>query len=206
MTKTIITITGPTCSGKSTLARCLAERSGIPEIMSFTTRPQRFGEVDGVHYDFVSKDQAEAYIRDGKAVQYVRLGDNIYGSTIDQVERALADCGVATIVVEPTGVPQFRKAADLLGAQVFAVYIDNPIERLVERYLERVRSDLRTSMPFHAKRLLGLIEEARNWPDKTFYHLTFEGMDDADPESNSLAQTEQAIVWHVRKLREPKAA
>ena len=49
-----IVLTGMTASGKSTTQKILCEKYNLNKIVTFTTRPPRFGEVDGVDYNFVS--------------------------------------------------------------------------------------------------------------------------------------------------------
>lgn len=50
----LITITGPSGAGKDTAARILSELTGIPVLVSYTTRPMREGEVNGREHIFVS--------------------------------------------------------------------------------------------------------------------------------------------------------
>ena len=46
----LITITGPSGAGKDTVARMLSEMSGYKVLCSYTTRPKREGEIDGVEH------------------------------------------------------------------------------------------------------------------------------------------------------------
>lgn len=59
MKRTLVTLTGPSCTGKSTVARKLVEL-GFVELISTTTRTPRQGEVEGVHYYFRSKEVGRA--------------------------------------------------------------------------------------------------------------------------------------------------
>lgn len=51
----LITITGPSGAGKDTVARMLSEMGGYKVLCSYTTRPKREGEIDGVEHHFVEK-------------------------------------------------------------------------------------------------------------------------------------------------------
>lgn len=51
----LITITGPSGAGKDTVARMLSDFVGYKVICSYTTRPKREGEIDGVEHHFVEK-------------------------------------------------------------------------------------------------------------------------------------------------------
>jgi guanylate kinase len=51
MNNTLITLTGPSCAGKTTLEDRLI-KAGFDRVISNTTRAPRRGEIDGVHYHF----------------------------------------------------------------------------------------------------------------------------------------------------------
>ena len=50
---TLITLTAPTCSGKSYLVDILHREHGLQKILSTTTRDPRQGEIQGIDYDFI---------------------------------------------------------------------------------------------------------------------------------------------------------
>jgi guanylate kinase len=73
MSNILLTITGPTCAGKTTLQRLLVAR-GMQEIVSFTTRPPREGEVDGKDYWFVNpRLQLTTMITGGEIAEHISL-------------------------------------------------------------------------------------------------------------------------------------
>ena len=78
----LITITGPSGSGKDTVARMLSEMSGYKVLCSYTTRPKREGEIDGVEHYFVDK----CNIPHDKMLAYTQYGGYEYWVTIDQVK------------------------------------------------------------------------------------------------------------------------
>ena len=77
----LITITGPSGAGKDTVARMLSEMSGYKVLCSYTTRPKREGEIDGVEHYFVD----ECNIPHDKMLAYTTYGSYEYWVTIDQV-------------------------------------------------------------------------------------------------------------------------
>ena len=77
----LITITGPSGAGKDTVARMLSEMGGYQVLCSYTTRPKREGEIDGVEHHFV---ETCAVPRD-KMLAYTQYGGYEYWTTIDQV-------------------------------------------------------------------------------------------------------------------------
>lgn len=98
-------IVGPSGTGKSTLARELAKR-GIPEVVSYTTRAPRFGEVEGVNYHYVTREWFRAMQIKGEFIEHVEYNGNLYGSTRSSVVKLLEQ-GDATIVVEGHGAEMF---------------------------------------------------------------------------------------------------
>ena len=97
--KTIVTLTAPTCSGKSSVEARL-EKTGYKRAISHTTRSPREGELDGVHYHFVDR---AFFNDDNKFIEQVLYGENLYGVHESQVA-GLKDGEVLVIVCEPNGV------------------------------------------------------------------------------------------------------
>lgn len=77
----LITITGPSGAGKDTVARMLSEMGGYKVLCSYTTRPKRDGEIDGVEHHFVEKCD----VPHDKMLAYTQYGGYEYWTTIDQV-------------------------------------------------------------------------------------------------------------------------
>ena len=77
----LITITGPSGAGKDTVARMLSEMTGYTVLCSYTTRPTREDEIDGVEHHFVEKCD----VPHGKMLAYTQYGGYEYWTNIDQV-------------------------------------------------------------------------------------------------------------------------
>ena len=84
-----IVVTGPSGAGKGTLIKALEAAAGerIGFCVSHTTRNPRPGEIDGIHYHFVKKEEMEKLISDGKFLEYARVHGNIYGTSIAAMEK-----------------------------------------------------------------------------------------------------------------------
>ena len=78
----LITITGPSGAGKDTVARMLSEMSGYKVLCSYTTRPKREGEIDGVEHYFVDK----CNVPHDKMLAYTQYGGYEYWVAIEQVK------------------------------------------------------------------------------------------------------------------------
>ncbi|MEE2976496.1 MAG: guanylate kinase [Pseudomonadota bacterium] len=143
--KTIVTLTGPSCGGKSTLEGLL-KAEGFVNIVSTTTRPMREGEVDGKHYHFVDESQFRRMREQGAFIECVEFGGNFYGASVKAVERATADGSPVVLVCEPEGMKQISAYADLHRWQHLAVYVDNPAGVIAERFLKRAGIDIAEKM------------------------------------------------------------
>lgn len=77
----LITITGSSGAGKDTVARMLSEMSGYQVLCSYTTRPKREGEIDGVEHYFVDK----CNIPHDEMLAYTQYGGYEYWVSLDQV-------------------------------------------------------------------------------------------------------------------------
>lgn len=77
----LITITGPSGAGKDTVAQMQSDMGGYKVICSYTTRPKREGEIDGVEHHFVEKCD----VPHDKMLAYTLYGGYEYWTTIDQV-------------------------------------------------------------------------------------------------------------------------
>lgn len=87
----LVIISSPSGAGKTTLARrLLAEFGELEFSVSYTTRPPRTGERDGVDYCFVSRAEFDRMVREGEFAEWAEVHGNFYGTSRGAVERALS--------------------------------------------------------------------------------------------------------------------
>jgi guanylate kinase len=134
----IVILSGLSGTGKSTLARWLEMNGNFIEAVSHTTRPQRGGEIDGVHYYFVSEEEFNQMLEDGKFIEFVELYGYKYGLTYDEIERIHALGKDAVVVLHPEGLRYFDKVCKQYGCLRVMLHTD-AIEVL--RYRMVVRGD-----------------------------------------------------------------
>ena len=83
----LIVVSGASGTGKGTVCKKLLD--ALPEVaysISATTRAPRPGEVDGKEYYFLSRDEFEAWIADGKFLEYAEVYGNFYGTPLNKIE------------------------------------------------------------------------------------------------------------------------
>ena len=84
----LLIISSPSGGGKGTLIKEVLER--VPNLgysVSLTTRAPRFGEEDGRHYHFVTKEEFQREISGGGFLEYAEVHSNLYGTLKSQIER-----------------------------------------------------------------------------------------------------------------------
>ena len=89
---TLLIVSSPSGAGKTTLTRRLLDEFSPRHLVfsvSYTTRPQRPGEVEGRDYHFVTPDQFEAMVRRGEFAEHALVFGNRYGTAQAPVEAAL---------------------------------------------------------------------------------------------------------------------
>lgn len=85
-------LSSPSGAGKTTLSRMLLARD--PEIrlsVSATTRPPRAGEVDGVHYHFVSDSAFDQMVEEDDFYEWAHVFGHRYGTPKDKIRAALKE-------------------------------------------------------------------------------------------------------------------
>ncbi len=105
-------LAGPTAVGKGTVSAEI--RARYPQVwlsVSATTRPPRPGEVDGVHYHFVSPETFDAMIERGELLEWATVhGRHRYGTPRRPVEDQLASGRPALLEIDLQGARQVRAA------------------------------------------------------------------------------------------------
>ena len=103
-------VSGPTAVGKGTVVKRLSQEH--PEIfvsVSVTTRPPRPGEIDGVHYHFVSADEFDALIAEDALLEWAMVhGVHRYGTPRTPVLHAIAEGRPALLEIDLQGARQVR--------------------------------------------------------------------------------------------------
>ena len=132
----LVVLAGPTAVGKGTVAAAVRETH--PEVwysVSATTRPPRPGEVDGVHYWFVSDEEFDRMIADGELLEWATVHQVArYGTPRKPVEEALAAGRPALLEIDLQGARQVRQS---MPEALFVFLAPPSWEELVRRLVGR---------------------------------------------------------------------
>ena len=132
-------ITGPSGVGKGTLIRGVMDRVGDLELsVSATTRAPRVGEVDGVDYHFLSRQQFDRRVAAGEFLEHADYAGNHYGTLRSELEDRLRAGRPVVLEIEVQGARQVREAMP----EALQVFIAPPsLEELRTRLIARGTDD-----------------------------------------------------------------
>jgi len=153
----LIVLAAPSGAGKTTLVRALLERA--PDLrfsVSYTTRPPRPGERDGVDYFFVSREQFDAMVREDAFLEYAQVFDHWYGTSREHVENLLRTGASVLLEIDWQGARQVRARAP----DAITVFILPPCVGALETRLKGRASDPPEVI---ARRLRDSVADMEHW-------------------------------------------
>lgn len=129
-------LSSPSGAGKSTIARKLLAADPFLEMsVSYTTRPMRPGEVDGVDYHFVDLEKFREMVSNNEFLEWAHVFDHRYGTPREGVNKILASGRDVLFDIDWQGAQQLFQLA---GGDVVRVFILPPsFKELHERLLKR---------------------------------------------------------------------
>lgn len=108
----LIVVSSPSGGGKGTILSELFKRNeNLKMSVSATTRSPREGEVDGVHYYFISKEEFKAKIENGEMLEYANYVSNYYGTPKAPVDKWLSEGKDVILEIEVQGGKQVKEIA-----------------------------------------------------------------------------------------------
>lgn len=117
---TLFIISAPSGAGKTSLVRALIKT--LPNIccsISYTTRPKRSQEQEGIDYYFISETQFKSMLSEGFFLEYAQVFGNFYGTLRDEVEKACSQGIDIILEIDWQGARQVRT----LLPQAQSIYI-----------------------------------------------------------------------------------
>ena len=135
----VLVLSGPSGAGKSSLIHKIIDDIGECYFsISTTTRPIRKGEVDGVDYHFVDKEEFEREIEEDQFLEYAVVHGNYYGTSLRPVKEALSH---GKLVIFDIDVQGNSAVNSRLGDITTSVFITPPTLSELKKRLENRSTD-----------------------------------------------------------------
>jgi guanylate kinase len=178
----LLVLSSPSGAGKTTITRALVEAE--PQLalsVSVTTRPRRAGEIDGVHYTFISQARFDEMVQGGELLENAAVFGHCYGTPRAPVSLALEAGRDIISDVDWQGTQQLKaKVRD----DLVSIFILPPSHEALDR---RLRSRAQDSDQVVAARMAKSADEMSHWPE---YDYVFVNDDLAD----SVRQVQSILV------------
>jgi len=182
-------ISAPSGAGKTSLIFALLDL--IPNLyvsVSNTTRSMREGEINGVNYNFVTRDHFQKLIDDGQMLEYAEVFGNYYGTPEHQIKQHLEQGTDVILEIDWQGASQVRK----LMPQARSIFILPPSKEVLrERLIKRATDNSATI----EKRLHKAKEEMSHYLEYDYVIIN----DDFKRASHELAAIFTATRLNVQK-------
>lgn len=137
----MIILMGKSASGKDTVVRKLIEQKEYKRIITWTTRPMRPGEKEGITYHYTSEDDFKKKIKEGFFVEWKSYetvnGTWYYGTALDDIMGARGD-DYRIIILTPEGYKRLSSfCSHLVGINLLSIYLDVDTKVIRERLIQR---------------------------------------------------------------------
>lgn len=172
-------------AGKTTLGKLMLERvPGLALSISYTTRPPRGVERDGVEYHFVDEDTFKQMIDRGAFIEWARVHDCYYGSGFDATESRLAQGTDLLFDIDVQGGEQLKQRFP----ESCLVWIDAPSWQVLEQRLRGRGTDDEAAIQKRLRNARG--EQAR--AHRSFDHVVV---------NDDLERTAQELIGLLERAR-----
>jgi guanylate kinase len=138
----LIALAAPSGGGKSTIAAELMRRHPDIELsVSATTRPKRPVEIDGKHYYFITPDEFQRWIDEGRFIEWEEIFHNRYGTPKSEIDRVFRNGHSILFDVDVKGALSIKRQYP----EALLIFIQPPSlevlhDRLVNRKTESAES------------------------------------------------------------------
>jgi len=162
----LLLVSGPSGSGKTTLCRRLADEDEAHYSISCTTRPPREGEINGVDYHFLTREEFSQRIDANELLEHAEVHGNYYGTLKSEVVDFL-EKGVDVVMdIDVQGAAQVRECSDqAIRKSLTDLFVMPPGEQELRARLMGRGTDDQEVIDL---RMRNALDEMKHWPEYTY--------------------------------------
>lgn len=161
----IITLSGPSLSGKTELSKILNNEYQYNAIVSVTTRPMRKQETDGIDYHFIGEEEYNNI----SLIQKTNYNGYNYGVTEEEV-LSKRDKPILWVIA-PKSISQVENICKEKGYLLTKVFVNNPNDVLIGRLFLRFKDDILADVKTYVKRLEDMVSVEKDWINQASYDI-----------------------------------
>ena len=180
----LVILSAPSGCGKDTVYTELCKvRNDIVKSVSATTRPKRDGEVEGVNYYYLSKDEFEYLIKNNGLIEYTCYNNCYYGTPVSNITNAVNAGKVCFLIIEVEGAQNIMK---LFPDDCVSIFLLPPNFEVLEKRLRGRDSDNEEIIQGR----LNIAKDELSYKDKYDYNVINDKLDACVNEINQIISAE----------------
>ena len=157
----LIVVSSPSGAGKTSVCRKILENNNRIQIsISATTRKPRKNEVDGIDYNFISREDFQNKIKNNEFMEYAVVFDNFYGSLIKDVEKITKSKKDVLFDIDWQGTQQLYQSKP---SNIVSIFILPPSKDEIENRLRQRKVDSGDDESIINKRMSKFKDEISHW-------------------------------------------
>ncbi len=156
----LVVVSAPAGCGKDTILEQMFKKTdNAAYSISATTRAPRQGEIDGVHYHFLTKERFEEMIRNDEVIEYTEYCGNFYGTPKKSVEELLEKGRDVILKIEIEGAMNIKR----LYSEACLVFILPPSMEVLKNRLKNRGTETEETIECRTKQAYNELDAAENY-------------------------------------------
>ncbi len=185
-------VSAPSGTGKTTLVERLVQCvPGLRMSRSYTSRPARIGEQDGVDYNFITREQFEGMVHEGQFLEWADVFGNYYGTAAADTEALLTRGEDVVLVIDVQGARQVRSR----GIETIGIFVLPPSAAVL---VQRLRGRSKDSEEQIRRRLQVASDEVNEYAQYQYVVINDE-IETAVGRLQAIVGAERARVKRMRE-------
>jgi len=181
---TLFVVSAPSGAGKSTLCRELLRRfKDIRLSVSYTTRPQRKGEINNVHYTFISEKKFKSMITGGKFAEWAMVHENLYGTSVDRLKKLSREGYDVLLDIDVQGARQVKRSYK----NAVYIFILPPSMEILKKRLVKRKTESKEAVAMRLKKAKDEISSFKEYD----YVIINDKLDQANRQLESIILSER---------------